>query len=876
MTADPIEPTGQARTRSGRGRKLFAIYALLMLASYVTWGLRGPRVIVLGPEETVLVVPSQTSDGPTAGLEAMAVCDVPADAADAPVIVLLHGSPGSIANFDALAESLRGRYRLVIPDLPGFGASPGPVPDYSIRAHARYVLHALDELGVEDAHFVGFSMGGGVALEAFDLAPERVASVVLLASIGVQELELLGRYDLNHGVHGILLVMGYGARYAFPHFGAANGLALMESWGRNFYDTDQRPLRGILERIDVPVRILHGEFDPLVPLAAAHEHHRIVPHSTLRIVKDHDHFLPWKWTAPLAEDLSTFVDEVVADRAPRRSQATPQRLAAAELPFDPKSVPPLDGLGLWVAILVLAAATLASEDLTCIAAGLLIAQGRISFLGGTFGCFAGIFLGDVWLFLMGRMLGRPALRRAPLKWMISEPAVERASQWFTKKGAQVILASRFMPGLRLPTYFAAGAVGTRLSTFCLWFALAGVLWTPILVGLSAWAGDELGLDSGELTREAVFAMLGLILTLLVIARVGIPACTWRGRRMLLGKWRRWRHWEFWPAWLLYAPIVPWFFWLALRHRGLTLTAANPGMPEGGFVGESKQAILDALGDGPEMAHFRRVPAELTLEERRRVVHAFRSEHALGFPIVLKPDAGQRGSGVLVRHSEVELEDALTSMGVDSIVQEYLVGDEFGVFWMNHPAEPAPRVISVTTKILPTVTGDGRRTLERLILADARAVACAQAYFDNHADRLLEVVPEGEVVPLVELGTHARGAIFQDGADLITPELESAITSLASRFDGFAFGRFDVRAPSAAHLARGEDLKVIELNGVTSEMTHIYDRRHGWGYGMRTLFRQWRWAFEVGAEQARNGAHVSGLRDLWRAWRSYRRDQRRHR
>ena len=49
-------------------------------------------------------------------------------------------------------------------------------------------------------------MGGGVALELYRLAPERVASLVLLSSIGVQEMELLGDYSLNHVVHGLQLV----------------------------------------------------------------------------------------------------------------------------------------------------------------------------------------------------------------------------------------------------------------------------------------------------------------------------------------------------------------------------------------------------------------------------------------------------------------------------------------------------------------------------------------------------------------------------------------------------------------------------------------------------------------------------------------------
>src|SRR5262245_3840094 len=61
-------------------------------------------------------------------------------------IVLLHGSPGSHRDFDRLAPTLaRGGWTLYAPDLPGFGASSRRVPDYSIRAHARYVEELLDE-----------------------------------------------------------------------------------------------------------------------------------------------------------------------------------------------------------------------------------------------------------------------------------------------------------------------------------------------------------------------------------------------------------------------------------------------------------------------------------------------------------------------------------------------------------------------------------------------------------------------------------------------------------------------------------------------------------------------------------------------------------
>ena len=54
-------------------------------------------------------------------------------------------------------------------------------------------------------------------------------------------------------------------------------------------------------------------------------------------------------------------------------------------------------------------------------------------------------------------------------------------------------------------------------------------------------------------------------------------------------------WEFWPTWLFYLPILPWLAWLSLRYRGVLIwTAANPGIPQGGVVGESKHGILAQL------------------------------------------------------------------------------------------------------------------------------------------------------------------------------------------------------------------------------------------------------------------------------------------
>jgi membrane protein DedA with SNARE-associated domain len=128
------------------------------------------------------------------------------------------------------------------------------------------------------------------------------------------------------------------------------------------------------------------------------------------------------------------------------------------------SVEPFTDLELARVLVVSALSTFVSEDLTCAAVGALVGQGRLGFLPGALACFAGIFVGDLLLFLTGRYLGAFALARAPLRWFLSPERVAHCGAWLERRGPLVIFLTRFLPGTRLPTYFASGALGTRLGS----------------------------------------------------------------------------------------------------------------------------------------------------------------------------------------------------------------------------------------------------------------------------------------------------------------------------------------------------------------------------------------------------------------------------
>jgi len=244
------------------------------------------------------------------------------------------------------------------------------------------------------------------------------------------------------------------------------------------------------------------------------------------------------------------------------------------------------------------------------------------------------------------------------------------------------------------------------------------------------------------------------------------------------------------------------------------------------------------------------------------------QRGLEFPVVLKPDAGQRGSGVAIVRSSEQLREYLMRSSFPAILQEYISGEEYGIFYYRYPGNERGQVFSVTEKRMPVLVGDGKCTLEELILADDRAVCMSNFYLRKNSGRIQNVPAAGEKVQLVEIGTHCRGAIFLDGSDTITPALEEVIDQITKGFDGFFFGRFDIRVPSRQDLMAGRNIKIIELNGVTSEATHIYDPKLSLFEAYRVLFRQWRIAFEIGDLNRARGIPPASVADLLEAVRQY--------
>ncbi|MEM0965062.1 MAG: alpha/beta fold hydrolase [Verrucomicrobiota bacterium] len=784
-------------------------------------------------------------------------------------LLLVHGSPVGSSVFNNLVKELPNDFRIIAPDLPGHGHSTVDVSDGSFLADADYLHQLLEHLGLSSVNVVAYSRGGGPALQLIDQYPESVQSLVLLSSIGVQELELLGNYTLNHALHKLQYALLVLIEELTPHFGYLDNAILNSDYARSFADADQRPLREIMEAVDVPTLILHGKNDAFVPLAAAKEHHRIIPHSESKTISG-GHIVLVQKAGEVAHHIEDFARRSESGIAKVRGEASPERLLQAVDSGSAQTAIATTRGGLLFLSLIIILATFVTEDFTCIIAGILAAAGTIPFWVAVSACFIGIFVGDLIIFYLGRWFGAKAVRRAPLRYFLTEERLAFATTWFERRGATVIITSRFIPGTRLPIYFAAGTAHADTAKFLFYFFIATAIWTPLLVGLATLLGNPILQFFSHFEEWALPGLIGLILFIAFLLRYVVPLFTHRGRRLIYGRWKRKVRWEFWPRWIFYPPVVLWVIWLGIRFRRPSLfTASNPAMEAGGIAFESKTVIDRELRKGAgQVAKTLALSTNSEVEKKVEDIRAFQQTLSSPFPLVLKPDFGERGDGVRIVSNEEELETVVNQDEELALAQEFIPGLEFGVFFEKAESEKTGRVTSITRKIHTSVLGDGRRTLDELILDDPRAVLSYPYFRKAHRHRLITIPEEGETVELATLGSHCRGSLFLDGQDLLTPSLTKAINKIFEGTSGLCFGRMDVKCPNEDDFRSGENIVVLEFNGVTSESTHIYDPTHSLWYAYRVIFSQWKRAFNVADLNEKAGAErwssTRTLRLLWRA------------
>ncbi len=329
--------------------------------------------------------------------------------------------------------------------------------------------------------------------------------------------------------------------------------------------------------------------------------------------------------------------------------------------------------------------------------------------------------------------------------------------------------------------------------------------------------------------------------------------------------------EFLPAWCFYTPVVVQSLWLSVKHRHWALPLiANPAIKLSGMVGESKLDIFNSAGSTTREHILPYLSVDIEHDDAKLSAIQQRLQHnSLDYPLVAKPDLGCRGAGVKLIQSDSDLQgylDSFPQQGRFLLQRKSSHVAEAGVFYVRYPGEKRGKIISMTLKYSPSVVGDGKSTLKQLIEACPRAGRLSHLYLPRHTDKLEHILADGEEFRLAFAGSHSRGAIFRDGNQFITDQLEQRFDQVLGDFKGFYYGRLDVKFRDMHSFQQGQYFDILEINGASSEAAHIWDSDTPLSHIYSTLLKQYRLLYRIGAIHKQRGVKTPSLSALLSAWR----------
>jgi hypothetical protein len=291
---------------------------------------------------------------------------------------------------------------------------------------------------------------------------------------------------------------------------------------------------------------------------------------------------------------------------------------------------------------------------------------------------------------------------------------------------------------------------------------------------------------------------------------------------------------------------------------------------GGFSNYSKYDILRQLAPKflPRTVLFQSAPTLELLKQQMQ-------QEGISYPVILKPDQGERGWKVEKISNETQLISYLSDAPERLMLQEYIdLPEEYGIMYYRFPGHATGTISSVMKRQFLTVTGDGNSTLIELFQQNERCMYHIKRLTTKFKNELEMVLPADEEMILEEIGNHNRGTTFFSAQSLISSALVKVFDEASSTLNEFYFGRYDVRTHSFDEMLKG-NFKVIEVNGANSEPTHIYDPDMSLWKAYRDLFHHWTILFRISMQNRKRGFIPPPAKDFYSAIRSHLKEKAQH-
>jgi len=329
------------------------------------------------------------------------------------------------------------------------------------------------------------------------------------------------------------------------------------------------------------------------------------------------------------------------------------------------------------------------------------------------------------------------------------------------------------------------------------------------------------------------------------------------------------HWEYWPMWIVYFPVSFYYVYLAIKAKSLYFfSAANPGIETGGAFFESKWKIFQLIPKG----YF---PKTIYIGENETLetVQQSLENAAIHFPIIAKPDRGERGWLVEKINNPEQLKGYIDKVKIPFLIQDYIDYPlEFSIFYTRHPSNEQGKITSVTFKKLLSVTGDGQSTIEQLMLQNNRSFLQYHRLKENKKTDFNKVLQKGEEQIIVPYGNHVLGAMFLDYNHIIDEQLSRTFNNISKQIEGFYFGRFDLRCTSIEDLKQGKNIAILELNGVGAEPAHIYQPGFSFFKAEKIIAQHYKMMYEAAIFNKTKGVNYM-TKEEFKEWRRLEKEHR---
>jgi pimeloyl-ACP methyl ester carboxylesterase len=214
-------------------------------------------------------------------------------------LLLLHGWGVSSELFAPILAGLEPGRRLIVPDLPGFGATPPPDAPWSVHEYAAWCVALLDRLGIEHCDLIGHSNGGRIGIVLAAEHPQRIGRMVLAGSAGIRPRRTLRgaarvrTYKALRVVERSPLVPGAIRRTAkrrADQRGSADYRAVSGIMRGTLVRIVNEDLRALLPSLRMPVLLIWGDQDTEAPIDDGRLMERLIPDAGLVVFEGAGHF----------------------------------------------------------------------------------------------------------------------------------------------------------------------------------------------------------------------------------------------------------------------------------------------------------------------------------------------------------------------------------------------------------------------------------------------------------------------------------------------------------------------------------------------------------------------------------------------------------